>query len=342
MRCTNVQVLKMIETKNNQTGQMIRILVTGGAGYIGSHIVKLLIQKKYEVIVIDNLVKGHKRAINDKARFYEVDLSNKQDIIKVLENNKIDCVIHLAGFIEAGESMTNPSKYFNNNVTNTLNLLDAMIKVGVLNIIFSSTAAVYGNPKYLPINEKHPKKPTNYYGLSKLMIEKVLETYNKAYGLQFIALRYFNAGGADDSGLIGENHDPETHLIPIVLEAAKGTREKVFIFGNDYDTKDGSCVRDYIHVNDLAEAHIAAMENLEKIQADYFNLGNGTGFSVLEIINHCKTITGKEIKVEMAERRPGDPDTLIADYSKAKELLGWKPKYSIQTIIETAWNWQNK
>ncbi|MFC2136402.1 UDP-glucose 4-epimerase GalE [Bacteroidota bacterium] len=318
---------------------METILVTGGAGYIGSHTVKLLISKGYKVIVLDNLVNGHEWAVDKQAKFYNCDLSDKDALNKIFEENSITGVIHFAAFIEAGESMKDPQKFFNNNTLNTINLLGIMLKNKVLKIIFSSTAAVYGEPEYVPIDEKHPKNPTNYYGLSKLMIEQVLNSYNDAYGVEFIALRYFNACGADESGLIGESHNPESHLIPIILQVAKGEREKIFVFGDDYDTKDGTCVRDYIHVNDLSEAHILALEKLSEIKKGFFNLGNGNGFSVLEVINKCKEITQKEIKVEKSGRRVGDPATLIANYKLAKKVLGWTPKRDINSIIKTAWEW---
>jgi len=247
--------------------------------------------------------------------------------------------MHLAANALVGQSMKDPAKFFRNNVSNSINLFDVMLENNVKKIIFSSTAAVYGEPQYTPIDEKHPKKPTNFYGLSKLMIEKILESYNQAYGFKFIALRYFNASGADESKKIGESHNPETHLIPLILEVAQGKRQKIFVFGDDYNTKDGSCVRDYIHVNDLAEAHILAMEKLDLINSDYFNLGNGLGFSVLEVIQKCKEITNKEIQSEIADRRSGDPAVLIADYKKAVKYLGWKPKRDLPKIIQTAWNW---
>jgi len=317
----------------------MNILVTGGAGYIGSHTSKMLIEKGYNVIIIDNLINGHEWAVPEKAKFYDINLNNKKDIERVFKENKIDCVVHFAAFIEAGESMKEPAKFFRNNVANSLNLFEVMLKNDVKKIIFSSTAAVYGEPQYTPIDEDHPKEPTNFYGLSKLMIENILRSYNNAYGLKFIALRYFNASGADESQKIGEDHNPETHLIPIILEVAKGKRPKIMVFGDDYDTKDGSCIRDYIHVNDLAEAHILAMEKLSSIDSDFFNLGNGKGFSVLEIIEECRNITDKEIKSEIAERRAGDPAVLIADYKKAEKILGWKPKRDIKQVIKTAWEW---
>ncbi len=283
------------------------ILVTGGAGYIGSHTVKLLLEKKYDVIILDSLVNGHKESVDKKAKFYQADLGNKDAIRKVFQDNKIDCVIHFAAFIEAGESMVDPKKFFRNNLVNTINLLDIMLESDVKKIIFSSTAAVYGEPEYTPIDEKHPTKPTNYYGLTKRMIERILDSYHHAYGLKYIALRYFNACGAHPKANLGENHNPETHLIPLILQAAKGERKKIMVFGTDYKTNDGSCIRDYIHVCDLAEAHIKAMEKLNQLNADQFNLGNGKGYSVLEVINECKKITRKDFKVELAPRRPGDP-----------------------------------
>lgn len=321
---------------------MKNILVTGGAGYIGSHTSKLLIEQGYNVIILDSLVNGHRYAVPKKARFYKIDLGRKKSIEKVFSENKIDCVIHFAAFIEAGESMVDPKKFFRNNLINTLNLLEVMIDHKVLRMIFSSTAAVYGNPKYIPVDENHPKEPTNYYGTTKLMVEEVLKIYNSAYKLKFIALRYFNAAGADESGVIGESHNPETHLIPLVLQVAKGTRKKIFIFGDNYNTKDGTCVRDYIHVNDLAEAHILAMKKLDKLKSEFFNLGNGKGYSVMEVVETCRKVTGHKIPVKITKRRPGDPAELIADYKKTKKILGWSPKHDLTSIIKTAWKWEQK
>ncbi|PLW79481.1 UDP-glucose 4-epimerase GalE [Candidatus Woesearchaeota archaeon] len=318
---------------------MKNILVTGGAGYIGSHTVKILLDKGYSVIIIDNLSKGNKKLIDPRAKFYNFSLDDKNKILEVFDSFQIDFVIHFAAFIEAGESMKDPQIFFKNNVVNTINLLEVMLEKDVKKIIFSSTAAVYGEPEYVPINEIHPRKPTNYYGLSKLMIENILESYNHAYGLKSISLRYFNASGADEGGSLGEMHMPETHLIPLILKVANGSRDKIYIFGDDYDTEDGTCVRDYIHVNDLADAHILAMEKLDEIGFDFFNLGNSQGFSVKKVIYICKEVTGKNIKVEIAKRREGDPARLIADYSKAKNVLGWEPKRDIYEIVKTAWKW---
>lgn len=324
---------------------MKTILVTGGAGYIGSHTVQLLIKKGYNVIVVDNLSKGHKWAIFEENNFYNVDLANLQDLEKVFYNNKIDGVIHFAAFIESGESMIDPQKYFYNNTMNTLNLLKAMLNNNVKNIIFSSTAAVYGEPINLPINEEHQKIPTNNYGLSKKMIELVLESYNKAYGLNFISLRYFNAAGASSDCKIGELHYPETHLIPLILDVAIGKKEKINVFGDNYSTHDGSCIRDYIHVEDLSDAHILALEKIfhNEINMDYINLGTGKGLSVFDIIKETEKITGKTIKYSIVGRREGDPAELVADNSKAKIRLGWEPTRSnINNIIKTAYNWHIK
>lgn len=316
------------------------ILVVGGAGYIGSHINKMLLKQGYETIIFDNLVYGHKEAV--VGGVLEVgDLGDKARLEEVFTKYKIDAVFHFAAYAYVGESVTNPSKYYNNNVANTLNLLDVMIKHNVKYIVFSSTCATYGVPKEIPIREEADQKPINPYGASKLMIERILSDYNKAYGLNYCCLRYFNAAGADPEGEIGESHEPETHLIPLVLSAALGEREDIKVFGTDYPTKDGSCIRDYIHVMDLADAHIKAMDYLKAGgESDCFNLGNCIGNSVLEVIEAAKEVTGKEITVTNVERRPGDPPVLVGSSEKAEKVLGWKPKYSsIKTILGHAWNW---
>ncbi len=318
------------------------VLVVGGAGYIGSHIVKMLKKEGKDVIVLDNLEKGHIEAIKGY-QFEKADLRDLESIKNVFKKHNIDSVMHFAAYSLVGESMKEPEKYYENNVYGTLNLLKVMVENNVKKFIFSSTAAVYGEPQYIPIDENHPKNPTNVYGETKITIERMLDWFDKIYSLKSVRLRYFNAAGADPSGEIGELHDPETHLIPIVLQAALGEREFISIFGNDYDTKDGTCVRDYIHVNDLAKAHLLALDYINsENKSNFFNLGNGNGYSVKEIIEVAKRVTGIDIPVKMASRRPGDPATLIASSKKIKEVLGWKPEfYDIDTIISTAWKWHS-
>lgn len=317
------------------------ILVMGGAGYIGSHTVKHLIQNGYEVVVADNLCSGHKQAVQN-AHFEIADLLNPQSIDAVFKKYKIDTVIHFAAFLSVGESVENPAKYYRNNVVGTLNLLDTMIANNVKNIVFSSTAAVFGNPQYTPIDEAHPTSPINPYGQTKLMIEKIFADYRRAYGLNYIALRYFNASGCSSDATIGESHNPETHLIPLVLKAINGERENIKIFGTDYDTPDGTCIRDYIHVEDLATAHRLAIEHINEYSGE-INLGTSKGTSVKEIIEIAENITGKKCPVVFTERRAGDPAILCASNQKAYEVLGWKPTKSMKDIIETAWKWeQNK
>jgi len=317
------------------------ILITGGAGYIGSHCSLDLIRAGYECIVLDNLSYGHEEALQTK-NFCKVDLENINEIREVFKKYSIEAVIHFAAFAYVGESVENPQKYYYNNVVNTLNLLNVMLENNVKKIVFSSTCATYGNPEYTPIDEKHPQNPINPYGTTKLMIEKILQDYDRAYGLKYIALRYFNASGADDKENIGESHSPETHLIPLVLQTALGKRDCIKIFGDDYDTLDGTCIRDYIHVNDLAKAHRLALEKLfNGSSSAFFNLGTGKGFSVKEIIEVSEKITGKTINKEFVERRAGDPPILVADNKKAREILGWNPEFTeIEDIIQTAWNWE--
>ncbi|NFB56526.1 UDP-glucose 4-epimerase GalE [Clostridium botulinum] len=316
------------------------ILVCGGAGYIGSHMVAYLIEKGYDVIILDNLSTGHKKAILG-GKLYIGDLKDKEFLNKVFDENNIESVIDFAAFSLVGESVSNPIKYFENNIVSAINLLDTMKTHNVKYIVSSSTAATYGEPKKIPILEDDSTIPTNPYGESKLAVEKILKWCDKAYGIKYTSLRYFNAAGAHINGKIGENHNPETHLIPIILDVALGKREKIIIFGEDYPTKDGTCIRDYIHVSDLASAHLLALERLKNGgDSDIYNLGNGKGFSVKEIIQTAKKVTGKEIKLEIGERRSGDPAILIASSKKAKEELNWDPKFSdISTIIKTAWNW---
>jgi len=319
------------------------ILIVGGAGYIGSHINKELNKQGYKTVVFDSLVKGHKEAVK-WGDFFQGDLENIEDIREVFKKYPIEAVLHFAAFIEVGESVKDPQKYYQNNVKNTLNLFQVMLENDVKKIIFSSTAATFGNPQYVPIDEKHPQNPINPYGQAKLMVEKILADYDLAYGLKYVALRYFNACGADLDGEIGENHNPESHLIPLILDAALGKREDIKIFGTDYPTVDGTCIRDYVHVNDLAQAHILALKRLmEGGESDCFNLGNGSGFSVKQVIEVAKKVTGIDFKVTEVERRAGDPPELIADSKKAREILKWEPKYfDLETIISSAWNWHKQ
>lgn len=319
---------------------MSTILVCGGAGYIGSHMVAELLENNHKVVVLDSLVKGHKEALLG-GKLYVGDLRDRKILDKVFTENKIDAVIDFAAFSLVGESMTEPLKYFNNNVYGTISLLEAMRDYNVKYIVFSSTAATYGEPEVVPITENSKTIPTNAYGESKLLVEKILRWCDHAYGIKYTTLRYFNAAGAHISGKIGEDHSPETHLIPIILDVALGNREKIMMFGDDYDTKDGTCVRDYIHVSDLASAHSLALKRLMNGgDSAIYNLGNGTGFTVKEMVEIARKVTGHPIPAEVAERRAGDPAVLIASSKKAMEELGWKPKYAdIETIISTAWNW---
>ena len=316
------------------------ILICGGAGYIGSHINKLLSNMGYDTIVYDNLIYGHRDAVK-WGRFIEADLADTAALDKVFSENKIEAVFHFAAFAYVGESVDDPAKYYINNVCNTINLLEAMRRHGCNKIIFSSTCATYGVPERLPITEDMPQNPINPYGATKLMVERIFKDYNKAYGLKFAALRYFNAAGADPDGEIGENHNPETHIIPLVIDAAYGKRPDIKVFGSDYPTRDGTCIRDYIHVTDLAEAHLLALEYLDKGgESGFFNLGNENGTSVLEVIESVKKVTGKEFKVTLTDRRPGDPPVLVGSAERAKNILGWKPRFSdIDVIVEHAVNW---
>ncbi len=319
----------------------MNVLVCGGAGYIGSHTVYELIERGHSVVVVDSLIKGHKAAVHNEAKFYLGDIRDEEFMDRVFKENNIDAVIDFAAFSLVGESVNEPFKYYENNVYGTLKLLEAMERAGVKKIVFSSTAATYGEPENDIIVESDKTNPTNPYGETKLTVEKMLKWADNAYGIKFVALRYFNAAGAHISGKIGEDHSPETHLIPIILQTALGQREKMFIFGDDYDTPDGTCVRDYIHVTDLADAHIKALEKLFRTnESGIYNLGNGKGFSVKEVIEKAKKITGKDFKVEIEARRSGDPSTLIASSEKAIKELGWQPKFNtLDKIIETAWNW---
>ena len=317
------------------------ILVVGGAGYIGSHMVKMLGQQGHEVVTFDNLSKGYRDAVVS-GEFVEGDLADTQRLDNLFASIRFDGVMHFASFIEVGESVKEPAKYYQNNVSNTQNLLDTMVRHGVNHFIFSSTAAIFGEPEYSPIDESHPQQPINPYGRSKLMVEQILEDYDTAYGLKSVALRYFNAAGADPDGELGERHNPETHLIPLVLQAASGRRDSISVFGDDYDTPDGTCVRDYIHINDLCDAHILALNKLQKTGVSTrYNLGNGQGFSIKQVIDTAVDVTGKEFDVVYADRRAGDPAVLVADSSMARQELSWEPWFAdLERIIETAWSWE--
>lgn len=317
------------------------ILVCGGAGYIGSHTVHQLINQNKDVIIIDNLQTGHMSAVNKKAKFYKGDIRDSSFLDKVFSENNIESIIHFAANSLVGESMTKPLLYFNNNVYGMQVLLESMVKHNIKNIVFSSTAAVYGEPKRVPILEDDETNPTNPYGETKLAMEKMMKWCDKAYGIKFVALRYFNVAGALEDGSIGEDHSPETHLIPLILQVPLKKREFITIFGDDYSTPDGSCIRDYIHVIDLADAHIKAVEYLESgNNSNIFNLGNGIGFSVKEMITAAEESTNEKIKVMLGERRAGDPAQLIASSEKARKILGWTPKYTnVKDIISTAWGW---
>ena len=319
------------------------ILVAGGAGYIGSHMVKDLIEHGYDVVVADNLSTGHKKAINPKAKFYYGDIRDRAFLDRIFVNEEIEAVVHFAAFSIVPESMSEPLKYFDNNTSGMVTLLEAMRDFGVKYIVFSSTAATYGTPEHMPIKETDLQKPINPYGLSKLMMERLMAWADKAYGIKFVALRYFNVAGAAPDGTIGEDHGPETHLVPIIMQVAQGKRKELSIFGDDYDTPDGTNVRDYVHVMDLADAHILALQYLKKNnQSNQFNLGSSTGFSNKQMLEAAREVTGKEIPAKMAPRRPGDPDSLVAASEKAREVLGWKPKFDdVHDIIATAWKWHS-
>ena len=320
------------------------ILVCGGAGYIGSHTVHQLIKSNEDVVIVDNLQTGHLKAVNPKAKFYKGDIRDDAFLDKVFSENNIEAVIHFAANSLVGESMTNPLLYFNNNVYGMQVLLESMVKHNIDKIVFSSTAAVYGEPKKVPILEDDETNPTNTYGETKLTMEKMMKWVNKANGIKFVSLRYFNVAGALEDGSIGEDHSPETHLIPLILQVPLKKREHITVFGDDYPTEDGTCIRDYIHVLDLADAHIKALNYLRAgNESNIFNLGNGKGFSVKEMIDATKEATGEEIKVVLGERRAGDPAVLIASSEKAHNLLNWQPKYTnVKDIIKTAWTWHSQ
>lgn len=317
------------------------VLVLGGAGYIGSHTVYELIEAGFDVVVADNLTTGYRAAVHPKAKFYEADIRMEGDMDRIFESENVDGVIHFAAFSQVGESMVNPLKYYENNLWGTTVLLKSMIAHDVKNIVFSSTAATYGEPERVPIPESEPTNPTNCYGETKLAMEHMMDWVSKAHGLRYAALRYFNACGAHISGQIGEAHNPESHLIPLILQVPLGQRENISIFGGDYPTKDGTCIRDYIHVTDLADAHILALRHLMGGgESDVFNLGNGAGFSVKEVIDIARNVTGHPIPAVTAQRRAGDPAQLVASSEKIKSVLGWSQKYdSLETIINSAWSW---
>ena len=322
----------------------MNVLITGGAGYIGSVVTSQVIDAHHHVVLYDDLSHGHKKAIHPQATFIQGNLSDKELLLKTLKDHQIEAVIHFAAFIEAGESMQKPEKYFRNNTVNTLNLLEALIETHVNQLVFSSTAAVYGNPETTPITEDMPLQPTNAYGESKLMVEHMLRWFNQIHGLKYTSLRYFNASGATDT--LGEDHQPETHLIPLAIAAVMGKRDALKLFGTDYPTPDGTCIRDYIHVEDLATAHVLALENMAKTSGQsrfIYNLGSEKGFSNREVIEAVGQVAGKPVPYEEALRRPGDPAILVASSQKIQRELGWKPTYKdIKDIITSAWNWKQK
>jgi len=320
------------------------VLVVGGAGYIGSHMVAALVESGAEAIVLDNLIKGHKQAVWPGAKFYEGTMQDATLLDKIFTENNVTCVVHFAAYTSVPESMSVPAMYYDNNTFGTFVLLESMRKHRVKNIVFSSTAAVYGMPDIIPVTEEALPQPINPYGESKLATERMLKWYGQAYGIKYVAFRYFNVAGAHESGLIGENHDPETHLIPIVIKTAQGDFEELDIFGDDYPTPDGTCIRDYVHVMDLADAHMLAVKRLENGgESAVYNLGSGSGFSNKEIVDAVKKVTGVDFTVNIKERRPGDPPVLVASSEKARRELGWNPtRTDMENIIRTAWNWHTK
>jgi len=321
----------------------MNVLVVGGAGYIGSHMVKMLSLAGHDVVTLDNLSNGYEDAVK-YGEFVKGDIADTQLLNRLFSENKFDGVMHFASYIQVGESVEKPSMYYKNNVTNTQVLLDAMVEHGIKSFIFSSTAATFGEPEYIPIDEKHPQKPINPYGHSKLMVEQILADFDHAYDLKSVSLRYFNAAGADADGELGERHIPETHLVPLVLQAASGRRDNIAIFGTDYDTPDGTCVRDYIHINDLCSAHLLGLEHLVAGgESKAYNMGNGQGYSIKEVIDVAKKVTGTDFEVKLGERRDGDPAKLVADASLLQKELGWSPQYAdLETIIRHAWEWEQK
>lgn len=321
----------------------MKILVVGGAGYIGSHMVKLLLEGDHEPVTFDDLSSGHRDAVLG-GEFVQASLGDRDAIDSVFSAHRFDAVMHFASFMQVGESVRSPAAYYRNNVTNTLNLLDAMVTAQVRRFVFSSTAAIFGEPTYLPIDEQHPQRPMNPYGASKQMVERALQDYDHAYGLRAVCLRYFNAAGADPDGLLGERHEPESHLIPLLLQVASGRRDCVQIFGRDYDTPDGTCIRDFVHVVDLCRAHLLSLEFLDRSgQSARFNLGNGKGFSVLEVVAAVERVVGHKVKVIDGPIRDGDPARLVAESRLAREELGWSPAYrDIEVIAEHAWRWEQK
>ncbi|PMB15541.1 UDP-glucose 4-epimerase GalE [Fischerella thermalis CCMEE 5282] len=322
------------------------ILVTGGAGYIGSHAVSALLQAGYEVLILDNLVYGHRDLVEKVLQVELVvgDTSDRALLDQLFQSLDIAAVMHFSAYAYVGESVTDPAKYYRNNVVGTLTLLEAMLAASVNKFVFSSTCATYGVPQIIPIPENHPQNPINPYGATKLMVERILSDFDTAYGLKSVIFRYFNAAGADPNGKLGEDHNPETHLIPLVLQTALGKRESISVFGTDYPTADGTCIRDYIHVNDLADAHVLGLEYLLRGgDSEVFNLGNGNGFSVKEVIETAKSITGRDIKVVECDRRPGDPPVLIGSSDQARKILNWQPQYSsLKEIITHAWQWHQQ
>jgi UDP-glucose 4-epimerase len=320
----------------------LKVLITGGAGYIGSHFVKLLSENNYRVLVIDNLSRGHREAVSSDIHFEDIDLLDTNSLSYFIQSQLPNAVVHFAALAYVDESVKHPGVYYQNNVVGSFNLIRLCAENGVKNFVFSSTCSVYGNPTKIPISEDQPAKPINPYANTKLMIETLLKDFEVSSGLKNISLRYFNAAGADPSGSIGESHDPEPHLIPIVLRTALAKRDQVFVYGNDYNTSDGTCVRDYIHVNDLAVAHLKSLEYLiNGGKSNVINLGSGKGNSVIEIIEKAKAVTKKDIPYEIVPRRAGDPAILVADNKKAKNLLGWTPTYSVEEILESAWKWHS-
>ncbi|HEY9665380.1 MAG TPA: UDP-glucose 4-epimerase GalE [Coleofasciculaceae cyanobacterium] len=322
------------------------ILVTGGAGYIGSHAVLALREAGYEVVILDNLVYGHRDLVEKvlKVELIQGDIGDKALLNQIFKTREFAAVMHFAAYAYVGESVGQPAKYYRNNVVGTLTLLEAMCDAGIKNFVFSSTCATYGVPQQIPIAENQPQQPINPYGMSKLMVEHILDDFDRAYDFRSVRFRYFNAAGADPQGRLGEDHAPETHLIPLVLLTALGKRETISVYGSDYDTPDGTCIRDYIHVTDLAQAHILGLEYLlNGGKTEVFNLGNAHGFSIQEVIEAARTVTGRPIPITLADRRPGDPPSLVGSAEKAKRILGWQPQYpDIETILQHAWQWHQQ